>query len=62
VPEAEVRAAAGASWNAATMQTRVQPALDAAARSELADFFRAMQRRLKRGHDRLQLITMIYTT
>jgi hypothetical protein len=38
----------------------VQPALDAAARSELADFFRAMQRRLKRGHDRLQLITMIF--
>ncbi len=52
-PEREVRAAAGEGWNAATMQARVQPALDAAVRAELADFFRAMQRRLTRDHDRL---------
>ena len=52
-PEAEVRAAAGEGWNAAMMQARVQPELDAAVRAELADFFRAMQRRLKRDHDRL---------
>jgi hypothetical protein len=52
-PGPEVRAAVGEGWNAATMQTRVQPALDAAVRAELSDFFRAMQRRLKRDHDRL---------
>jgi hypothetical protein len=35
------------------MQSRVRPALDTAVRAELADFFQAMQRRLKRDHDRL---------
>jgi hypothetical protein len=52
-PEPEVRAAAGEHWDPASMQARVQPALDAAVRAELADFFRAMQRRLQRDHDRL---------
>ncbi len=52
-PEPSVREAAGAGWDAAALEARVRPALDAAVRAELAPFLRAMQRRLARDHARL---------
>jgi hypothetical protein len=52
-PEPAVREAAGPGWNAATLEARVRPALDAAVRAELAPFLRAMRRRLARDHTRL---------
>ena len=52
-PDAAVREAAGPGWNAASLEARVRPALDAAVRAELAPFLRSMQRRLARDHTRL---------
>jgi hypothetical protein len=52
-PGPEARAAAGPGWDAARLETRVGPALDASVRVELAPFLRAMQRRLARDHTRL---------
>ena len=52
-PDPEAREAAGSGWNAAQLEARVRPALDASVRVELAPFLRAMQRRLSRDHVRL---------
>ena len=52
-PDPEAREAAGSGWDAAQLEARVRPALDASVRVELAPFLRAMQRRLSRDHARL---------
>ena len=52
-PDPEAREAAGSGWDAAELEARVRPALDASVRVELAPFLRAMQRRLSRDHARL---------
>jgi hypothetical protein len=52
-PEPAVRETAGPGWDAATLEARVRPALDASVRGELAPFLRSMQRRLTRDHTRL---------
>ena len=52
-PDPEVREAAGSGWDAAQLEARVRPALDASVRVELAPFLRSMQRRLSRDHARL---------
>ena len=52
-PEPAVRETAGPGWDAATLEARVRPALDASVREELAPFLRSMQRRLTRDHSRL---------
>ena len=52
-PDPAVRAAAGPGWDAATLEARVRPTLDAAVRAELAPFLRSMQRRLGRDQARL---------
>ncbi len=52
-PDTEVREAAGPRWDAATLEARVRPALDAAVRFELSPFLRSMERRLARDHGRL---------
>jgi hypothetical protein len=52
-PDPAVREAAGPGWDAACLEARVRPMLDAAVRAELAPFLRSMQRRLARDHTRL---------
>ncbi len=52
-PDSAVREAAGAGWDAAALEARVRPQLDASVRAELAPFVRSMQRRLARDHARL---------
>ena len=52
-PDPAVREAAGPGWDAATLEGRVRPALDAAVEAELAPFLTAMRRRLARDHTRL---------
>ena len=52
-PDPAVRAAAGPVWDAAHLEARVRPMLDAAVRAELAPFLRSMQRRLGRDQARL---------
>ena len=52
-PDPAVTEAAGPGWDAAKLEGRVRPALDAGVRGELAPFLRSMQRRLARDHARL---------
>jgi hypothetical protein len=52
-PDPTVKEAAGPGWDAATLEARVRPTLDAAVRAELAPFLRSMQRRLARDQARL---------
>ncbi|MGD0188647.1 MAG: zinc ribbon domain-containing protein [Roseiarcus sp.] len=52
-PDPAVREAVGSGWDAARLEARVRPMLDAAVRVELAPFLRSMQRRLARDHTRL---------
>jgi len=52
-PDPEVRAAAGPGWDAATLESRVRPLLDARVKSDLEPFLRAMRRRLARDRDRV---------
>jgi hypothetical protein len=49
----DVRESAGPGWDAATLEARVRPVLDAAVEAELAPFLGAMRRRLARDHARL---------
>jgi hypothetical protein len=53
MPEPAVREAAGPGWDAATLEARVRPALDASVRAELGPFLHSMRRRLARDHTRL---------
>ena len=53
MPELAVREAAGPGWDAATLEARVRPALDAGVRAELGPFLHSMRRRLARDHTRL---------
>ena len=48
-PDPAVREAAGPGWDAATLGSRVRPALDGAVEAELAPFLSAMRRRLGGG-------------
>ncbi len=52
-PDPAVKEAAGPGWDAATLEARVRPMLDAAVRAELTPFLRSMQRRLARDQARL---------
>ena len=52
-PDPAVRQAAGGGWDAATIEARIRPQLDAAVRAELTPFLQAMRRRLARDHGRL---------
>jgi hypothetical protein len=52
-PDPGVREAAGPGWDAARLEARVRPMLDAGVRAELAPFLRSMQRRLARDQARL---------
>jgi|HubBroStandDraft_1064217.scaffolds.fasta_scaffold00150_5 hypothetical protein len=52
-PLPEIRDAAGAGWDAATLEARVRPVLEAAVEAELAPFLQSMRRRLARDHARL---------
>ena len=52
-PDPAVMEAAGPGWDAARLEARVRPMLDAAVRAELAPFLRSMQRRLARDQARL---------
>src|SRR5499427_5486692 len=53
VPDPQVRDAAGAGWDAGTLQSRVGPLLDSRVRFELEPFLRAMRRRLERDRNRV---------
>jgi hypothetical protein len=52
-PDPEVCAAAGPGWDAATLESRVRPLLDARVKSDLEPFLRAMRRRLERDRGRV---------
>jgi hypothetical protein len=52
-PAPDVRDAAGPAWDAATLEARLRPLLDARVRSELEPFLRAMRRRLERDCNRV---------
>jgi hypothetical protein len=54
-PEEEVRVAAGPGWDAATLDRRVRPLLDARVREALGPFLRAMRSRLERDRNRVHL-------
>jgi len=52
-PDPEVRAAAGAGWDGALIQSRVRPLLEDRVKLELEPFLRAMRRRLERDRSRV---------
>ena len=52
-PEPAARTAAGPSWSAAALETRVKPLLEHRIRTELEPFLHAMRRRLERDRNRV---------
>jgi len=52
-PEPDIRIAAGRAWDAATLERRVRPLLDARVRDALSPFLRAMRARLERDRSRV---------
>jgi hypothetical protein len=53
VPGPDVRSVAGAAWDAATLEKRVQPLLKHLVRLEMEPFLRMMRRRLDRDRTRI---------
>jgi hypothetical protein len=53
VPDADVRQAAGAAWDASVLDARVRPLLQHRVRLEVEPFLRTMRRRLDRDRNRI---------